>query len=174
MNDPIDRIAWRPAQDLTANNYNPNIVFSPELRLLEHSLISTGWIQPILINVDDTIIDGFHRWMLSQNSKPLLARYAGRVPVAALNLSRSEAIMLTVRINRAKGSHTALKMADLVKELINKHGIAFDDVARGIGATKDEINLLLADNVFKAKNLDSYQYSRAWYPVEQPSANSPG
>jgi len=164
--DPIDRVVWMPADDLSANNYNPNIVFTPELRLLETSLLRSGWIQPILATREDVIVDGFHRWMLSRTSARLREVYRGMVPVAVLDLTRAEAIMLTVRINRAKGSHTALKMADLVKELVNQHGLDFQEIATGIGAAADEIELLMQESVFTDRNLKDYRYSKAWYPIE--------
>ena len=83
-NDPIDNIEWREASTLQANYWNPNRVHKPELKLLEHSLLSTGWIQPILINKNGMVIDGFHRWRLSQDSEAVKARYGGKLPVAVL------------------------------------------------------------------------------------------
>ena len=32
--EPIDRVVWMAANKLDANDYNPNVVFTPELRLL--------------------------------------------------------------------------------------------------------------------------------------------
>ena len=61
MLDPINNIQWILASDLNGNDYNPNVVFTPELKLLERSLLKTGWVQPILISKDKIIIDGFHR-----------------------------------------------------------------------------------------------------------------
>ena len=37
MDHPIDKIEWLPASDLIANSYNPNVVFTPEMKLLELS-----------------------------------------------------------------------------------------------------------------------------------------
>jgi len=31
-----------------------------EMNLIEKSILKTGWIQPILVNTNRTIIDGFH------------------------------------------------------------------------------------------------------------------
>lgn len=162
--EPLEAIEWRAAAELNANDYNPNVVFTPELRLLERSILLTGWVQPVLITDDGTIIDGFHRVTLSQRSKPLMARYGGLVPCAVLDLTRPEAMALTVRINRAKGSHVAVRMAELVKELVHEHGQSQEWVAEQIGATKDEVELLLQESVFKARNLAGAPYSKAWIP----------
>lgn len=166
MNDPIDNIVWRPVTELHANDYNPNVVMTPELRLLEHSILTTGWLQPILTLADGSIIDGFHRYMLSRESKALMERYAGTVPCAVLDIDRAQAMLLTVRINRAKGSHVALRMSSMVKELIDVHGLDPAEVGQGIGADKAEVDLLYQDGIFKHRNLKEYRYSKAWVPVE--------
>lgn len=164
MNDPINRIEWREAASLNANDYNPNVVFSPELRLLERSILKTGWVQPILITEDGTIIDGFHRHRLAQDSAALRERYGGKVPCAVMDITRAQAMVLTVRMNRAKGSHVAVRMAEIVKTLIDEHGLDAQEVADELGATRDEVQLLYQDGVFKMKNIKDYRYSKAWVP----------
>ena len=166
---PIDNIVWRMADELRSNSYNPNVVMNQELNLLEFSLLKNGYVQPALIAPDDEIIDGFHRVMLAKTSPKLRARDGGRIPCAVLHLPRHEAMMLTVRINRAKGSHVAVRMSDIVQELINDHGCDRQEVATGIGATLAEVDLLLQNSIFEAKGLKEYRYSRAWVPREVPA-----
>lgn len=168
MEDPIDHIEWLPARELAANDYNPNTVFDAELRLLEFSILKTGWVQPILAAKDSReIIDGFHRWWLSQHSQQLLQRYGGLVPVALLDLTEPERMMLTVRINRAKGTHVAVKMADIIRRLVDVHEVPEKAIANGIGATLDEIRLLYQNDLWKRLDLDRHKYSRAWIPAQQ-------
>lgn len=162
--DPIANIEWLHTDELKANDYNPNMVFSPELKLLERSILLTGWVQPVLVSRDMVIIDGFHRWMLSQESKEIRKRYGGLLPVAVLDVDRKTAMILTVRMNRAKGSHAAVKMSDMVHELLSEHKMAPADLAAEIGATLDEIELLNQEGVFSMKNTKDYKYSKAWYP----------
>lgn len=164
--DPIDRIVWRHVDELNHNDYNPNVVMTAELRLIEHSILTTGWLQPVTTLPDGTIIDGFHRYMLSRESQALREQYAGRVPCVVLDLSRAEAMLLTIRINRAKGSHVALRMSSIVKELIDEHGLDPAEIQRGIGASKDEVDLLYQDGIFQHRNLKDYRYSKAWVPHE--------
>lgn len=166
MQDPINNIQWLDASELNGNDYNPNVVFSPELKLLERSLLKTGWVQPILISKDKIIIDGFHRWRLSQDSKLIKETYKGKIPCAILNVDRPTAMLLTIRMNRAKGSHIAVQMSQIIHELIDKHTLDPKQIAEEIGATKDEIDLLYQDGVFKMKNIKDYKYKKAWYPVE--------
>jgi ParB-like chromosome segregation protein Spo0J len=142
MNDPISSIEWRDAATLQANSYNPNVVFTPELRLLERSILLTGYVQPILITPDGTIIDGFHRARLAQDSPAIKKRYAGQVPCAVIDVTRDKAMILTIRMNRAKGSHVAVRMSEIGRELIDVHSRDPQEVAIEIGATKDEVDLL--------------------------------
>jgi ParB-like chromosome segregation protein Spo0J len=166
MNDPINNIQWLDADTLNGNDYNPNVVFSPELRLLELSILKTGWVQPILITKDLMIIDGFHRWSLSKDSKVIKDIYKGKVPCAILDIDRPTGMIMTIRMNRAKGSHVAVQMSEIVHELIDKHKIDSQQLCKEIGATKSEIDLLYQDGVFKMKNIANYKYKNAWYPVE--------
>lgn len=165
--DPITNIEWRDAASLNANDYNPNVVFTPELRLLERSILLTGWVQPILVQrAELIIIDGFHRSRLALESGLLRKRYGGKVPCALLDVTRQQAMILTIRMNRAKGTHVAVRMSEIVRELIDVHQCDPQEVAIEIGATKDEIDLLYQEGVFKMKNIADYRYGKAWYPKE--------
>lgn len=164
--DPINSIEWIHARKLTANSYNANVVFTPELRLLEHSILEQGWIQPILASPKLQIIDGFHRWRLSLDSDAIKQRYAEEVPVAIVRLEEPDAMMLTVRINRAKGDHVAVRLSDIVQQLHNDLGCTVEEIMKGCGMGKNEVELLLAGTLLKARNLESYKYSKAWVPIE--------
>lgn len=165
-NDPIMNVHWRRAEDLIDNDYNPNAVFSPEMRLLELSILKNGWIQPVLITPDDRIIDGFHRKTLAATSKKIIEKYNGLVPCAIIHVTRPEAILMTIRMNRARGTHVSFRMADAVKELANEHGLGIAEIANEIGATLAEIELLLCDGVFDRKEIKNYKYSKSWIPAE--------
>ena len=171
MRDPIDHIEWLEADALSANNYNPNVVYTPELRLLEYSLLHNGWIHPILVSTELVIIDGFHRWRLAQDSRELCAKYGARVPCAVLELSEIEAMLMTVRINRAKGSHVAARVSHMVRNLIDDHNVPREYIAKGIGAQLAEIDLLYQKDVFASKDIKGAKYSKAWIPIETNAPN---
>lgn len=173
-NDPLQRIEWCDWSELDPNDYNPNVVMSPELRLLERSILATGWVQPVLAHRESRrIIDGFHRWTLTRESDALRAVYGGRLPVAWLEITRAEAMIVTVRMNRAKGSHVALRMSHLVRELLEDHGVPADQLAAELGATADEIELLRQQDVFKARGIPERPYSKAWVPRESRTHPKP-
>lgn len=151
---------------LTANDYNPNVVFNQELRLLERSIQKTGWVQPIIISRDNIIIDGFHRWRLAQDSAALKKKYGGRVPCVRMDVGPDVAMILTIRMNRAKGTHVAVRMSAVIKRLIDDYGWDPQQVALEIGGTLAEVTLLYQDSIFKARKIADYRYSKAWVPIE--------
>ncbi|MCU0439329.1 MAG: ParB N-terminal domain-containing protein [Raineya sp.] len=159
--NPIEHWTWIDALELKANDYNPNFVLPAELELLELSIIQTGWVQPLLVTKDLVIIDGFNRATISRVN-------AWKVPACVLDISESERMLLTIRINRAKGSHVAFKMSEVIKKLINEFGLEKSYVARSIGASLKEIDLLLEDDVFTRLNIKDHKYSKAW-EVKKPS-----
>lgn len=160
---PISNVQWVDVDLLSANDYNPNVVFKDEMKLLKFSILKNGWIQPILVTQDYCIIDGFHRATLAKTNKDITID--GKVPVVMMEMSEPERMMLTIRINRAKGSHVALKMSEIVHKLVNDYGIPLAQICDGIGARKDEVELLLMDNVFEAKGInEATKYSQAWIP----------
>ena len=172
-NEPVENIKWIDCDALVANHYNPNRVMNAEMNLIERSILKTGWIQPILVNKNNTIIDGFHRWTLSRLSTQLRDKYHGKVPCAVLDVSDAEAMVITVRINRAKGTHLAFRMSEYIKELITTHKIPMDELAKDIGATIDEVQLLMKSDVFEHRDIENWTYSEAWFPAESGRTRLP-
>lgn len=160
---PISNVQWVDVEKLKANDYNPNVVFSKEMELLKFSILRNGWIQPVLVTQDFVIIDGFHRSTIAKVDKQVQAMSDGKVPVVIMNLTEPERMLLTIRINRAKGSHVALKMSDIIKKLVNEYGVQPEQICKEIGANRDEVDLLMMENVFAAKNInEETKYSKAW------------
>lgn len=166
LDAPLEHIQWRDPMSLDSNEYNPNVVVSKEMDLLKLSIETQGWLQPVLITPDGIIIDGFHRVTLARINGWL-------VPCCVLSLSDPDRMLLTVRINRAKGTHVALRMSDLVQKLLSL-GVSETYIAQQIGGTEREIEILKKGDIFKALNLEKWEYSRAWMPKPYPSAKRTG
>ncbi len=163
--NPIEHIVWLNADELSANDYNPNVVQPDEMRLLHLSLSKNGWIQPVLVTQDRKVIDGYHRTTLARMNGWL-------VPCCILDISEPERMLLTIRINRAKGTHVAFKMADIAKTLVNEFGLTREYIANEIGASIDEVDLLLLEDVFQKMDIANHQYSQAWQPKQPSSVSS--
>jgi len=165
---PIDNVQWVDINLLDSNDYNPNHVMDAEMKLLAFSILKQGWIQPILVWPDGkgryTIIDGFHRHMVTKNNIAVYRMTNGTVPVVVMDMSIPDRMLLTIRINRAKGTHTAIRMHEIIYALINEHMYTPAQIGLEIGADASEIDVLVKQNIFEAKKVNEVNYSKAWFP----------
>lgn len=169
VDHPISRVEWVDVNLLDANDYNPNHVMEPEMALLALSMTKQKWIQPILVWPNEVsgrleIIDGFHRHLVVKRNKQVWGMTGGLVPVVRMPMPVAERMLLTIRINRAKGNHTAVKMHEIVAALVNEHLMEPREIATEIGADRSEIETLMAENVFELKKVDETNYSKSWFP----------
>ena len=61
---------WVKADEVVANDYNPNVMSSSE-KLLKHSLEQDGFTQPVVVSEEKEhylVVDGFHRQLLGRES----------------------------------------------------------------------------------------------------------
>lgn len=122
-NEPVDLVLWVPADNVTGNEYNPNAVAPPEMRLLEHSIAEDGYTQPIVgwdTGTGIEVVDGFHRNRVGKESKAVRKRTRGYLPVAVVNQDRTERndrVATTIRHNRARGKHQVAAMSEIVRDL---------------------------------------------------------
>lgn len=165
--EPVDCVQWVHADLVEGNDYNPNTVAPPEMRLLERSINADGYTQPIVTHHSDEerfiVVDGFHRQRVGKKSGPIRKRLHGYLPVVAIRSARSSAgdrIAATIRHNRARGVHGVLPMTDIVITLL-RDGWSEVDVARELGMDDDEV--LRFKQVSGLPELfRNYEYSRSW------------
>jgi ParB-like chromosome segregation protein Spo0J len=140
MKQPIDTVEWVDVEALHANDYNPNKVFTMEMRLLATSIQEDGWTQPIVARPDGEIVDGFHRWCLAREVEGVAVD--GKVPVAYLNhQGRSDQMLSTIRHNRARGHHGVVQMGDIVRALL-ADGFTAEQIRDRLGMEPEEIDRL--------------------------------
>lgn len=89
---------------VVANDYNPNKVAKPEMKLLERSIIDNGFCMPIICIYDKendkyVIVDGFHRYTVS------LKLNLEQVPIVVLKHDIKKRVAATIQFNRARGTH---------------------------------------------------------------------
>lgn len=139
---PVNQVMWVDRNLLKANDYNPNSVAPAEMELLKISIREDGWTQPIVINPDYSIVDGFHRWTVS-GTKEIFAMTDGKVPVVMLNTDVAQRMMSTIRHNRARGTHAVLKMADIVEKLVLE-GCTSEEIQKRLGMEDEEVERLMS------------------------------
>lgn len=161
---PINNVQWVERDKLVPNNYNPNKVAPPEMRLLKISIMEDGWTQPIVVNDDFTIVDGFHRYTVS-GDKDIAALTEGKVPVVVLQpATEQQRKMATIRHNRARGTHGVLQMSDIVVSMI-KDGLTGEEIMSRLQMEKEEITrLCFRAGIPKSDVFKDDDFSKSWTP----------
>lgn len=163
--DPVDNVQWVPAEKVEANDYNPNKVAPPEMRLLYHSIKQDGYTQPIVCYYDKEkdkyiVVDGFHRNRVGKEKKDIRERIHGYLPIVVIDKPIEERMASTIRHNRARGKHAVTPMSDLVVDLYRK-GWKDDRIAKELGMELDEV-LRLKQITGLPEIFKDREYSKAW------------
>jgi len=142
-------------------------VSKQNLELLKQSILMNGWTLPIVVRPDYTIIDGFHRWLVS-GQEPLFSMLEGQVPVVIVH-HEDEAgnIYGTVTHNRARGTHLLEPMKAIVKRLLDS-GKTVQEISKQLGMKPEEIFRLsdISREDFLKLMVRERTYSRAEYIVK--------
>lgn len=166
--EPVDFVRWVKNDTVTANDYNPNKVAPPEMKLLELSIVNDGYTQPIVSwsNPDKDaieVIDGFHRNRVGKESKAVQQRVQGYLPVVDIRTeqsSKNDRMASTIRHNRARGKHQVDAMSEIVVELKNRNW-RNARIAKELGMDEEEVLRLCQisgmEHLFSDKD-----FSRAW------------
>lgn len=162
---PISAVQWIPAEFIEANEYNPNSVAPPEMRLLYQSIKEDGYTQPVVAFWDEerqkyVIVDGFHRHRVGKEYKDIRERTYNHLPVVVIDKPIENRMASTIRHNRARGKHSVLGMTNIVVELVER---GWDDatIAKHLGMDADEV-LRLKQVSGIAELFKGRQYSRSW------------
>lgn len=166
--EPVDCVLWIRNDGVTANDYNPNSVAPPEMKLLEHSIHEDGYTQPIVGwktegMTDVEVVDGFHRHRVGKESKPVRDRVHGYLPVVLINQERqdrNDRIAATIRHNRARGKHKVEAMSDIVIEL-KRRNWSDEKIGNELGMDADEV-LRLCQITGLAEMFSDAEFSEAW------------
>lgn len=164
--EPVDCVLWIKSEKVQANDYNPNSVAPPEMRLLEHSIKEDGYTQPIVSWKREEVfevVDGFHRNRVGKESKKVAKRLHGYLPVTIINSGRedrSDRIAATIRHNRARGKHKVEAMSDIVIEL-KRRNWSNERIGRELGMDEDEI-LRLCQITGLVELFSDQDFSKSW------------
>jgi ParB-like chromosome segregation protein Spo0J len=165
-NEPVDLVTWVKADNVVANDYNPNKVAPPEMELLEISITNDGFTQPIVTFPNEgkvEVVDGFHRNRVGKESEEVNKRIMGFLPVVAIKKEQSgknDRIASTIRHNRARGKHTVDAMSEIVLELKNRNW-KNKRIARELGMDEEEILRLCQISGLEDMFRDD-DFSKAW------------
>lgn len=163
---PADCVLWVSADSVVANDYNPNSVAPPEMKLLARSIEADGYTQPIVTMPADgnrEVVDGFHRNRVGKEVAAVRETLLGRLPVVAIRSDQEgkpDRIAATIRHNRARGKHSVEGMSDIVLEL-SRRNWSEAKIAKELGMEPDEV-LRLKQIQGLAEMFADREFSEAW------------
>lgn len=157
---PVSNVIWVPVEKVVANDYNPNVVAPPEMKLLRLSIEADGYTQPIVVWEREglyEVVDGFHRHIVGKE-----LGYT-HLPVVVVNndrTDRNDRIASTIRHNRARGKHQVVGMSEIVQEL-SRRNWSNEKISRELGMEPDEV-LRLKQIGGLAEMFADELFSEAW------------
>lgn len=167
---PVYNVIPVPIDKIVPNDYNPNSVAPPEMKLLYDSIKEDGYTMPIVcyyVKENDTyvIVDGFHRYRVMLDYPDIREREGGLLPVSVIDKPLDHRMASTIRHNRARGAHDVDLMSNIVKEL---HELGRSDawISKHLGMDRDEI-LRLKQITGLAALFRDIKFGTAWEPVEE-------
>lgn len=166
LEHPVLNIQLIKAEKLQGNDYNPNKVAPPEMKLLKLSIKKDGVTMPVVVANQDkkkqpfVVVDGFHRTTVIKSDKSINESLAGYVPTSRLNKSIEDRITATVRHNMARGTHQVELSAKLVA-MLKKHNWTNARIGMELGMDADEV-LRLKQITGLAELFKDKEFSNSW------------
>lgn len=173
---PVYNVRAVPVTKIRANEYNPNKVAPPEMKLLYDSIKEDGYTMPIVCYYNEAedvyeIVDGFHRYSVMLQHQDIYDREGGKLPVSVIDKPIDERMASTIRHNRARGAHDVDLMSNIVAEL---HKIGRSDawLSKHLGMDREEI-LRLKQITGLAEAFKDRDFSWSWEPgsIEEELSN---
>ena len=164
--EPVDFVEWVPVDNVYANDYNPNSVAPPEMKLLELSIQADGYTQPIVTWPQEKgreVVDGFHRHRVGKESAIVAEKIKGYLPVVSIKndrIDRGDRIAATIRHNRARGKHKVDSMSEIVVEL-KRRNWSPAKIGKELGMDPDEVLRLTQISGLTEMFADK-EFSTAW------------
>lgn len=153
-----------PTEKVVANDYNPNKVATPEMKLLKLSIELDGVTMPVVTYYDKErdmyeVVDGFHRYTVLKDYFK-----SDVIPVSVIDKPLDERMGSTIRHNRARGTHQIRSMSDIVIDL-SKDGWSDEEICKKLGMELDEVIRLKQISGLK-EAFANHEFSKSWEEFE--------
>ena len=170
---PVYNVISVPIEKISPNDYNPNSVATPEMKLLYESIKEDGYTMPIVCYYNKEsdnyiIVDGFHRYRVMLENADIYEREGGMLPVSVIDKDLGNRMASTIRHNRARGSHDVDLMSNIIKEL-HELGRSDEWISKHLGMEPEEILRLkqLTGLISLFKETD---FNKSWIPDDEMNA----
>jgi ParB family chromosome partitioning protein len=147
-NNVIAEIEMVAIDLITPNEYNPNSMDENQFASLVSDFQENGWVgQPVIINEQNEIIDGEHRWRC--------AKFLGyeKVPTVKFNpKDEDHQKMLTIGWNAKRGEMSPARLAGIIQELNQR--LTLEEMSSKMGFSMDDIREKLASTTVTAEFIE--------------------
>ncbi len=131
-------IVYRPISELKPAPYNPREISRHDLEALKRSIAEFGFVDPVVVNKDNSIIGGHQRVEAAK------ALGIEKVPVVYIDVSEEQGKILNLALNRISGEWDKEKLKNLLSELsslsldIGLTGFTSEEVSTLLDFTKED------------------------------------
>ena len=152
-------VVYVDMSDIKPNPYNPNRQSDHEFEMLQASIQTDGFTQPVIVQQQNAkflpghIVDGEHRW------RAAAAEGLTRIPVVYVDFTEEQMKVSTIRHNTARGSHDVELEANVLRDL-EKLG-ALDFAQDALGLSDVEIQRLIED-IQAPEGLAGEDFADSW------------
>lgn len=162
---PALNVQLVPIERVEGNDYNPNKVAPPEMRLLELSIRKDGLTMPVVVASEKKdnnwiVVDGFHRTAVCKHKAEINESLMGYLPVVRLDKNLENRVASTVRHNMARGTHQVELSAKLVA-LLKRNDWSNKRIGEELGMDPDEV-LRLKQITGLAEAFQDKDFSKSW------------
>lgn len=165
LEHPALNVQLVPIDGVEGNDYNPNKVAPPEMKLLELSIRKDGLTMPIVVATEKkndkwVVVDGFHRTFLCKHTEDIKQGLNGYLPVTRLDKTLENRVASTVRHNMARGTHQVELSAKLVA-FLKRNDWSNKKIGEELGMDPDEV-LRLKQITGLAEAFQNKEFSKSW------------
>lgn len=165
IDHPVLNVQLVPIEHVEGNDYNPNKVAPPEMKLLELSINKDGLTMPIVVASEKkeenwVVVDGFHRTAVCKENSDIKRGLRGYLPVTILDKNLENRVAATVRHNIARGTHQVELSAKLVA-FLKRNDWSNKRIGEELGMDPDEV-LRLRQITGLAEAFQDQEFSKSW------------
>lgn len=157
-------------KDLVIPEWHATYIVRPDMVTLASSVMEYGVLSPLLVRKgDNTIIDGSQRVRIIGGNRHILKKVGSAVPVTMIDCDVVDAMLIHAQVNRGRGSLVAKNLSSIVRFIMRSRKYSQVDLERMLAMKSVEFDLMMDSTIIKQRDIQNYNYSRAWVPVEAPA-----
>lgn len=165
LEHPALNVHLVPIDCVEGNEYNPNKIAPPEMKLLELSIQKDGLTMPVVVASEKkgnnwVVVDGFHRTAVCKEVPDIKNGLKGYLPVSVLDKNLENRVAATVRHNMARGTHQVELSAKLVA-FLKRNDWSNKRIGEELGMDPDEV-LRLRQITGLAEAFQDQEFSKSW------------